>query len=107
MLIHSSWYLFKASILSLLLLSSCHDPESDIAHELWQTDAQGQVLTIGGMRCQACAKKIEQKLLEIPGVQSATINFDRGLLKISFDQNVVTLDTIKDTITSMGFTVSE
>lgn len=107
MLNRSSWYLFKALILSLFLVSSCHDPNTDIAHELWQTDAQGQVLKISGMRCQACAKKIEKKLLEIRGVSRAIINFDQGLLKVTFDENVVTIDTIKDTITAMGFTVSE
>lgn len=104
----SLWYVIKALILSALILSSCHDPSASRTQaELWQTDNQGQVLTISGMHCEACAQKIEKKLMEHDGVSMAKVDFDKGLLKVDFDESKVSLETIKDTIASMGFKVSE
>lgn len=52
--------------------------------------------TVDGMTCAiGCAKTIEKELSETPGVQKATVDFDKKLATVSFDSSVQTPVTIK------------
>ena len=52
--------------------------------------------TVDGMTCAiGCAKTIEKELSESPGVQKATVDFDKKLAIVSFDNSIQTPVTIK------------
>lgn len=36
-------------------------------------------LAVGGMTCEGCARTIERVLSRVPGVESATVDFDLGV----------------------------
>jgi copper chaperone CopZ len=36
-------------------------------------------LAVGGMTCEGCARTIERVLSRVPGVKSATVDFDLGI----------------------------
>lgn len=69
-------------------------------------------LTIEGMTCEiGCAKTIESKLANTPGVKEATVNFEEKIAKVTFDsnqQNVVSLTkTIEDVAGGDTYKVSQ
>ena len=45
-----------------------------LAGAVWGADASRTVVTIDGMHCQSCAKKIDEKLRAVPGVEVAQTN---------------------------------
>ncbi len=51
--------------------------------------------TVDGMTCAiGCAKTIEKELAETPGVQKATVDFDKKLATVSFDTSIQTPGTL-------------
>ncbi len=47
-----------------------------------------QVL-VGGMDCRSCAKTIEARLKQLPGVTKAEVNFATGRLTVSYDTKLL------------------
>lgn len=59
--------------------------------------------TIEGMTCaMGCAKRIEKKLAEMDGVSSATVDFDKKLAMVEFDEGKVTTTSLEETVKSAG-----
>ena len=51
--------------------------------------------TVEGMTCAiGCAKTIEKELSETPGVQKATVDFDKKLATVSFDNSIQNPDAL-------------
>jgi copper chaperone CopZ len=48
-----------------------------------KTQPTGVTLAVGRMTCAGCARTIERALLRLPGVQRATVDFDRGVATIT------------------------
>lgn len=61
--------------------------------------------TIKGMHCVSCALNIDGALEEIPGVQTANTNYARSKTTITFDEKVTAVQTLKKTITELGYEV--
>ncbi len=65
---------------------------------------------IEGMTCAiGCAKTIEKKLSEMEGVKSATVDFDKKLAMVEYDEASVTTSSLEETViaTSDKYSVSE
>ena len=59
--------------------------------------------TIDGMTCEiGCARTIQKKLTKMEGVKSATVDFDRKLAMVEYDQAKVTPKTLEETVTKVG-----
>ena len=55
--------------------------------------------TIEGMTCEiGCAKTIEKKLAKMEGVKSATVDFDKKLAMVEFDDALVTTTSLEETV---------
>lgn len=61
--------------------------------------------TIEGMTCaMGCAKTIENKLAKMDGVKSATVDFDKKLAMVEFDDTKVTTNLLEQTVTKVSDT---
>jgi len=66
--------------------------------------------TIEGMTCAVgCAKTIEKKLAKMEGVKSATVDYDKKLAMVEYDDAKVTTTTLEETVQKVGdsYTVKE
>ena len=58
---------------------------------------------IEGMTCAVgCAKTIEKKLAKMDGVKSATVDFDRRLAMVEYDEDMVTPTSLTETVTKVA-----
>ena len=62
-----------------------------------------QRIVISGMTCTACAKAIERSVGKLEGVHSANVNFATEKLDIEYDENIVDIDRIKESIKKAGY----
>jgi len=59
--------------------------------------------TIDGMTCEiGCARAIEKKLAHMDGVKSATVDFDRKLAMVEYDEAMVNHNSLKETVTEVA-----
>lgn len=59
--------------------------------------------SIDGMTCaMGCAKTIEKKLSTTDGIKSATVDFDRRLAMVEYDEAKVNATTLKETVAKAG-----
>lgn len=66
-----------------------------------------EVVSIGGMTCAACAKRIEKSVGKLEGVSNASVNIATEKLTVEYDENSIPFDTIKDTVIKIGYQVIE
>jgi mercuric ion binding protein len=60
---------------------------------------------IEGMTCAiGCAKTIEKKLAKMDGVKSATVDFDKRIAMVEYDEAKVTPVSLEDAVTKAGDT---
>ena len=58
---------------------------------------------IEGMTCaMGCAKKIEKKMANMEGVKSATVDFDRQLAMVEYDEAKVSTTSLENTVTGVA-----
>jgi len=58
---------------------------------------------IEGMTCAVgCAKTIEKKLAKMDGVKSASVDFDRRLAMVEYDEEMVTPTSLTETVTKVA-----
>jgi len=58
---------------------------------------------IEGMTCAiGCAKTIEKKLAKMDGVKSASVDFDRRLAMVEYDEAMVTPTLLTETVTNVA-----
>ncbi len=62
-------------------------------------------LTIKGMHCVDCARKVERGLASVDGIIKARVNFASGKLHTEYDENAISLDEIYAKIRSLGHEV--
>lgn len=59
--------------------------------------------TIDGMTCAiGCAKTIEKKLAGLDGVQSATVDFDKKLAMVVYNEAMINPEFLTETVTKAG-----
>ena len=59
--------------------------------------------TIDGMTCAiGCAKTIEKKIAGMDGVKSATVDFDRKLAMVEYNETKVTPASLEETVTKVA-----
>ena len=59
--------------------------------------------TIDGMTCAiGCAKSIEKKIAKMEGVKSATVDFDRKLAMVEYNEAKVTPTSLEETVAKVA-----
>jgi Cd2+/Zn2+-exporting ATPase len=59
----------------------------------------------GGRACEACAIALEQQAQQIPGVRRATASYMGGVLKVTYDQSLVSPAAIAHRVKNFGVAV--
>ncbi len=55
--------------------------------------------------CPSCIAKIEGMLKRTPGIQEAEVAFNTSRVKVSFDEDVIGGEAIKNSIAKLGYRV--
>ena len=111
--------LLGVAFLSLVFGACKNEPEiKTVAFET--TEAKKEIsadavlakaeFTIEGMTCaMGCAKTIEKKLSSMEGVKSATVDFDKKLAMVEFDEATISTSSLEETVQNAGesYSVSE
>lgn len=63
-------------------------------------------LSVKGMSCGHCVKSVEGSVGELNGVQHVEINLSEAKVTVEFDQNKVSLESIKEAIDDQGYEVA-
>lgn len=59
-------------------------------------------LKVSGLDCPDCAKDVQKAVLSIPGVQNAEVNFSAQKLKVSYNDNEVSVEQISNVLSKIG-----
>lgn len=62
-------------------------------------------IKVTGMKCGGCETNVSEKLMALKGVSSVSAKHKENLVTVEFDQELIDLDIIEDTISDAGFTV--
>ncbi len=64
-----------------------------------------EILNVKGMTCNHCVKAVEDEVSELDGVVSAKADLEKSICEVEFDENLVSIDEIKNIITEIGYEV--
>ncbi len=64
-----------------------------------------QILKVKGMHCASCATIITKKLSALPHVHSVSTNYGNEKVKIEFDDNHVSVDSMNHEINKLGYSL--
>ena len=93
---------------------SCGGPPADMVPTVYEeTHVEGAMehtvaeMSVQGMMCEVgCVAKVRKELLEVPGVATATIDFEKGrsvnVAKVEYDPEVVDAETLVAKVTAIG-----
>ncbi|BCJ88363.1 copper chaperone CopZ [Effusibacillus dendaii] len=62
-------------------------------------------LNVQGMSCNHCVNSVEGALGKLVGVSSAKVDLSANQVTVSFDDTVVSVDQLKETIEDQGYDV--
>lgn len=62
-------------------------------------------IKVSGLDCASCAMIIDDVLEELEGVKSAKTSFAKEQVEVEFDESATSLDNLKKTVESAGYTV--
>ncbi|HYO98688.1 MAG TPA: heavy metal translocating P-type ATPase [Pyrinomonadaceae bacterium] len=64
-------------------------------------------LSLAGMTCNACARRIERRLTNAKGVQSASVNFATARARVEYDRRATRPARLIETIEEIGYGASD
>jgi len=68
-------------------------------------ELQTQTFRIDGMTCVNCQNKIEKKLKNTTGVETAAVDYSTGTTTVTFNASIITFDRIKTVIEQLNYKV--
>jgi mercuric transport protein len=60
-------------------------------------------LRVKGMTCGGCAVSVENALKGTPGVEEVSVSYEKGLARIKYDDQKVSVAKLREVINSTGF----
>lgn len=64
-------------------------------------------LNVSGMSCSACASTIEKALNRMNGIQNVNVNLMNNKVFIKYDENIIDINVIIETINGLGYKVEK
>jgi len=72
-----------------------------------EMEKENKILSIRGMTCAACAKRIEKMVGKIPGVESISVNLATEKATVIYDTKQLRISDIKEVIEKIGYEVPQ
>ncbi|SOD42664.1 heavy-metal-associated domain-containing protein [Nitrosovibrio sp. Nv4] len=66
---------------------------------------QTETITVKGMTCMGCVNSVKNVLEKIPGVSSADVSLEQGLVTVQYDVAMAGVAQFKEAIEDAGFEV--
>ena len=66
-----------------------------------------ETLNIEGMHCASCVSAVEKSLAKVEGVEEASVNLATETASVSYDDNRVGLDKLRQAVEDAGYAVAE
>lgn len=66
-----------------------------------------KIMKVNGMMCAGCEKRVNNALNSLEGVVSCHASAQSNTVEIEFDEAVVALEDVKETIEEVGYEVAE
>ncbi len=70
-----------------------------------KSGVKSKTLRIGGMTCVSCQNKIEKKLRNTAGIQSAAVSYNAGTADVTYDTDIISLKDIISVIERLDYEV--
>ena len=67
--------------------------------------ASNVTLNVQGMSCGHCVSSVEKSVGNLDGVKEVKVHLESGEVDVSFEEDKVSLDVIKETIDDQGYDV--
>lgn len=64
---------------------------------------KNELLYISGMTCNNCQKTIYKNLIGLNGVNKAKVSYETGTAEISYNEDIINIQQIKDSIIDIGY----
>jgi len=72
----------------------------------WESDDQDYLtLNVNGMHCRSCVSMIRKTVRKMPGVESVSVDLDKGLVEVKCDSAGFRREMITEAIERMGYDV--
>ena len=99
---------FALAVLAYPQISSVLAASSGVAPALPRPagPVETTTLSIKGMTCEACAVRLRQALLKVPGVVAAQVGARTGSARVTSRQGRVSPEQLKQVVAMTGYTVS-
>ena len=62
-----------------------------------------KVFPTSGMHCKSCAMMITMDLEDVAGVESVDVDLVQGTTRVTYDESVVSAESVRDAITNAGY----
>lgn len=62
-------------------------------------------LNVQGMSCGHCVSSVESSVGKLDGVNEVKVHLESGKVDISFEEDKISLDVIKETIDDQGYDI--
>jgi len=69
----------------------------------WANALQHVSFAVRGMYCQACAKSVETKLMNLSGVWKASVSYETSQVEVAYDADTVTVEQLEKAIQDAGY----
>jgi copper chaperone len=63
------------------------------------------MLNVTGMSCDHCRVAVTQALQALPSLDDVEVNVEMGTASFKFDEDIIKIETIVDTIEDLGYDV--
>jgi copper ion binding protein len=66
---------------------------------------ESAVIPVDGMSCQGCVEKVRTTLSDLKGVKKVDVSLKEREARVKYDANSVTIATMEQSITKLGYSV--
>jgi Cu+-exporting ATPase len=88
--------------------AAVHIPRGEEADRInHDAEVESADLSLAGMTCNACARRIERRLTSAEGVQSASVNFATARARVEYDRRATQPARLIETIEEIGYGASD
>jgi len=85
------------------MTTQTHGPEGAIAERDTAAATDRTELTVEGMHCASCARRVERTLAGQDGVTAANVNLASARATVRYDPSSVSIEALRESIEKIGY----